>query len=539
MSSRLEERRLVLGCMRIPEDRFSSVISAAIAAGIRRFDTARAYGNEHLLAGVDGFVVTKCGMREGWVPDGRARAILEDARASHAALGRPADLLLLHAPDPRTALSTSVRALVEAMREGHARAIGLSNVSLRELDEACAIAEISAVEVALGAIDDAAARNGLLRACSDRSIELLAHSPFGGPKRAARILRDQVLVGLARERGVTSASVFLAYLQALSPVVVPVVGATRPEHVAECAQEIELDDRAFAKLDARFVGLGRVRSPPQVPTTSTSEVGLIMGLAGAGKSTLARTLGGVRLNRDTMGGTLKGVARAVATHLEQGAERVVVDNTYLGRAVRADVIASAHEKGARVRCVFLDTPMHEAQVNVILRMLEKRGRLLTPEELLVAPKEDPNLLAPTALFRMQKELEPPSLDEGFTEIDVVPFVREPWPSEGPGRVIALDLVIDAEGKLAPLPSGEGPALVFGYREGFTGTIEIEGAEVAICTHASGPPRCWCRPPLPGFIIEWAVRRRIDLSRSVLFGATTAHATLARALHMREGSSTNR
>jgi aryl-alcohol dehydrogenase-like predicted oxidoreductase len=517
--------------MRIPEDRFRSVIAAAVAAGVGRFDTARAYGNEHLLAGVPGTVITKCGMREGWVPDGRARSILEDARASHDALGRPVDLLLLHAPDPKTVFATSVRALVSAIAEAHARAIGLSNVGLRELDEACAIGPISAVEVPLGAFDDAAARNGLLRACEERGIPVYAYATFGGPKRAARLLRDRVLVDLARERGTTPAGLFLAYLRALSPVIVPIVGATRVETVTDCAEDVELDDRALSALDARFVGLGRYRSPPRAPTSSASEVVMIMGLAGAGKSRLATTLGGVRLNRDTMGGTLRGVARAIAEHLDRGADRIVVDNTYLGRAVRADVIATAHEKGARVRCVFLDTPFAEAQVNVVLRMLDKRGRLLSPDEIVIASKEDPNLMAPTALFRMQRELEPPSLDEGFTEIDVVHFVRENPPDRTPGRVFALDSLKEGE----PLPQGEGPAFVFGWREGFTGSIDIEGAEVAICPHPGGPPRCWCRPPLPGLIVEWAWRRNIDLAQSVMFGAPA----LARALHMREGSSTNR
>lgn len=523
--------RLALGCMRIPEDRFASAIAAAIAAGVDRFDTARAYGNEHLLAGVKRTVITKCGMREDWVPDGRARAILDDARASHEALGRPADLLLLHAPDPRTSLATSVRALMAAQTEGHARAIGLSNVGLRELEEACAIGPISAVEVPLGAFDDAAARSGLLRACEARDISVYAYATFGGPKRAARLLRDKMLVDLARERETTPARVLLAYLRALSPVVIPIVGATRVESVIDATQEIDLDDGALAALDARFVGLGRHRSPPRAPMSSTSEVVMIMGLAGAGKSRLATTLGGVRLNRDTMGGTLRGVARAIAEHLERGADRVVVDNTYLGRAVRADVIATAHEKGARVRCVFLDTPLAEAQVNVVLRMLEKRGRLLSPDEIVVAAKEDPNLMAPTALFRMQRELEPPSLDEGFTEIDVVQFVREKSRDLTPGRVVALDLVANGE----RLPEGEGPALVFGWREGLEGKIDIDGAEVAICPHPGGPPRCWCRPPLPGLIVEWAWRRKIDLAKSTIFGAPA----LARALHMRDGSSTNR
>src|SRR5688572_29198678 len=111
--------------MRLDDATGRTTIDAALQAGITLFDTARAYGNEHLLAGVTARLQTKCGMRrpEGkWVPDGRATAILDDARASVAMLGR-IDTLLLHAPDPRTPLETSVRALARARDEGLARRI--------------------------------------------------------------------------------------------------------------------------------------------------------------------------------------------------------------------------------------------------------------------------------------------------------------------------------------------------------------------------------------------------------------------------------
>ena len=94
----------------------------------------------------------------------------------------------------------------------------------------------------LGAFDDAAARNGLLRACEERGIPVYAYATFGGPKRAARLLRDRVLVDLARERGTTPARLFLAYLRALSPVIVPIVGATRVESVTDCAEHLQVSN---------------------------------------------------------------------------------------------------------------------------------------------------------------------------------------------------------------------------------------------------------------------------------------------------------
>jgi len=525
--------RLALGCLHLHD---AATVTAAADAGIDLFDTARAYGNEALVAAaLAGLptervrrVVTKCGMlRDGaaWVPDGRASSIARDARTSREVLGRPADLLLLHAPDPRTPLSTSVRALAQALAEGQCRAIGLSNVSLPELDEAQSITDIAAVEVALGAYDDHAARSGLVRACGERGIPLLAHSPFGGPKRAGRLLRNPVLVKLANRLGASPAQVFLAYLLAVHPAIVPVVGATRVETARDVAgaATVRLDEEALAELDARFTGLGRLRNPPRTPAHPTREVVMVMGLAGAGKSTLATRLGGTRLNRDQRGGTLRGIVRALAERLAAGDDLVVVDNTYLGRATRADVIATAHEHDARVRCVFLDTPLGDAQINVIRRMLDRRGALLGPDEIAQAAKEDPNIMAPTALFRMARELEPPSLDEGFTEIDHQHFVRAPWPGDRPGLFVSLDTP-DLRAKL----TGEVPTLVFGWREGAAPSLDVAPAELAVCTHPSGPPRCWCRPPLPGLLIEFALRHGIDPRQSRLVG-DPRHAAMAAAL----------
>jgi aryl-alcohol dehydrogenase-like predicted oxidoreductase len=120
-------------------------IAGAADAGLTVFDTARAYGwdaaelghNERLLAralrqaGAHGRarIVTKGGMaRTGgaWVPDGRAKAIRADCEASLEALdGLPVDLYLVHAPDPRTPWSTSVRARRDSSRRASCAASGL------------------------------------------------------------------------------------------------------------------------------------------------------------------------------------------------------------------------------------------------------------------------------------------------------------------------------------------------------------------------------------------------------------------------------
>src|ERR1700733_13829447 len=184
-------------------------IAAALGAGITVFDTAHAYGvdehdlghNERLLAralshvaaGASPRVVTKGGMTRaggGWVPDGRAKAIMADCDASLTALdGLPIDLYLIHAPDPRTPWRTSIRALQKLLDEGLVKRIGISNVNLPQLEEALALAPVAAVQVALSVHDDRAVRGGVLERCAEHGITLIAHSPLGGPRRARSLAR--------------------------------------------------------------------------------------------------------------------------------------------------------------------------------------------------------------------------------------------------------------------------------------------------------------------------------------------------------------
>src|SRR5207248_6374626 len=122
----------------------------------------------------------------GWVPDGRARTILADCDASLDALGGLAiDLYLLHAPDPRTPWRTSMRALARLVTDGVVKRVGVANVNRSQLDEALALAPVAAVQVALSIYDDRAIRGGLVECCTDAGIALIAHSPLGGPRRAA------------------------------------------------------------------------------------------------------------------------------------------------------------------------------------------------------------------------------------------------------------------------------------------------------------------------------------------------------------------
>jgi aryl-alcohol dehydrogenase-like predicted oxidoreductase len=569
------ELRIGLGCMRLStdEDRNGELagetIAAAVRAGVTVFDTAHAYGhdaaelghNERLLAGAlrrygaerSARIVTKGGMtRAGgaWVPDGRAKAIRGDCEASLAALdGLQIDLYLLHAPDPRTPWYTSVRALARLLDDGVVGRVGLSNVNRRQLDEALDLAPITAVEVALSVYDDRAVRGGIVERCTALGIAVIAHSPLGGPRRAGGLARRRALADLANARRATPAEVALAWLLGLSPAVVAIPGARRPETARSAARaaKLKLDADDLELLGKAFGGPSPSRAePPRL--TDDAEVVLVMGIPGAGKSRVAEEYvarGYVRLNRDERGGALRELADALDEVLSSGIARVVLDNTYLSRVARSYAIDAASRHRARTTCIWLDTPLAQAQVNLVERLLERVGRLPTPEELRALARREPGALMPTSQMRALRELEPPSTDEGIASVEVVTFARS-RPSGRPRRgVFVAAAAVRRPGWERALDEGErdAPHLIFDWSPGATPEVldhcvaQLAGhvggpVESALCPHAAGPPSCWCRPPLPGLPLAFARAHAVDPGQSILLGTGPAHRTLATVLGAR-------
>jgi aryl-alcohol dehydrogenase-like predicted oxidoreductase/predicted kinase len=567
-------------------------IAAAVEAGITVFDTARAYGrgeaelghNERLIADAlrrcggerTARLVTKGGMtRSGgaWLPDGRAKAILSDCEASLVALdGLPIDVYLIHSPDPRTPWRTSVRALARLVDEGLVRRVGLSNVNRTQLDDAFGLAPIAAVEVALSLFDDRALRGGVIERCAEMGIPVIAHSPLGGPRRSAGLLRRRQLVNVAETHGVAPAEVALAWLLELSPTVVAIPGARRPETARSAARAAQLsldaNERALLAgsiegpvspdrdpaLGARDRPLAASRQPGQEARREArrppdaADVVLVMGIPGAGKTRLAEQYvarGYLRLNRDERGGGLRELAHALDEELSSGIRRVVLDNTYLARAARSYVIEAASRHLIPTRCIWLSTPLAQAQVNLVERLLEQFGALPPPDELRKLSRRAHGVLLPTSQMRALRELEPPSLDEGFISVEVMAFERT-RPSE-PLRsgVFVAAAALRQTGWEQALEGGDRGArhLVFDWiPDGALDALDpcvarlaaavVGPVEGALCPHAAGPPSCWCRPPLPGLPLGFTRAHQLEPSRSLLVGASRAHRTLAATLGAR-------
>jgi aryl-alcohol dehydrogenase-like predicted oxidoreductase/predicted kinase len=450
---------LAIGCMRLSTDpdrddeRSVTVLHAALDAGVTFLDTADAYcwtnddigHNERLLAQAIGSwsgdrssltVATKGGLTRPdgrWEPDGRAKHLAAACERSCRALGVNAiDLYQLHVVDPRVPLATSVRALAALKRAGLVKAIGLCNVTVGQIDEARRITDIDAVQRELSVWHDGAVLGGVVEHCLRNQIRFLAYRPLGGRKSATRTAADGALNEVAARHGATPLEVALAWVSNLDPLVTPLPGVTQvgTAQSAARAQQIRLIDADREVLDARFPHgrLSRGRSRPRVTPAirPDAEIVMVMGIPAAGKSTLTKQFvaeGYLRLNRDESGGTLRGLLPTLRRTLQDGTPRIVLDNTYVTRKSRAEVIQAAAELGVPVRCVWLTTSIDDAQVNAVTRLVERYGRLPDERELKQLRKTDVAAFLPSVLFRYQRDLEPPDPSEGFSSIEQVLFTR--------------------------------------------------------------------------------------------------------------------
>jgi hypothetical protein len=274
---------------------------------------------------------------------------------------------------------------------------------------------------------------------------------------------------------------------------------------------------------------------------------IVMGIPGAGKSRVAAGYierGYLRLNRDERGGSLRGLAIDLDRQLAAGISRAVLDNTYLTRAARSYVVETADRHALALRCVWLDTPLAQAQVNLVDRLLERFGSLPMPEQIRDTAGREPWLMLPTSQMRALRELEPPSTDEGFTTVERLSFTRAAADGGQPGVFVAA-AATTRPGIVQALSDAEpaAPHLVFDWApERDAASLRPAAAEVAkevtgpvqvaVCPHPGGPPSCWCRPPLPGLPLAFAHAHGVDPARSTLIGCSPAHVTLATTLGAR-------
>ena len=249
------------------------VIHEALELGVTLIDTADVYylddddigHNERLIAKAlrqwsgdasQVLVATKGGLRRprgAWVSDAAPAQLRAACEASLRALGVDCiRLYQLHAPGDEVPFADSVGELARLRDEGKVEHLGLSNVSVAQIDEAIAITPIASVQNRANAEDRRAFAQGVVKRCEERALVFLPYSPVGGGRGRERIAKSALLTQIGEAHSATPHEVSLAWLLAKSPCIVPIPGASRVASVRSSvrAASITLDASEVARIDA-------------------------------------------------------------------------------------------------------------------------------------------------------------------------------------------------------------------------------------------------------------------------------------------------
>lgn len=250
------------GVWGLPKDPANAlaVLKRAVELGANFIDTADAYGpatNEYQIAEAlhpyDGLMIaTKGGLvRPGsgrWEPLGRPEYLRQCVEMSLRRLKVEAiDLWQLHRIDPQVPMADQIGLMKDMQSEGKILHLGLSQVSVEELGQARAIAEIVSVQNLYNLADRSS--EDVLEYCTREGIAFIPWFPVANGDLARP---GSVLDTLAHETGHTVAQLALAWLLHKSPVMVPIPGTSSLAHLEENMQaaSIELSDEVLAKLEA-------------------------------------------------------------------------------------------------------------------------------------------------------------------------------------------------------------------------------------------------------------------------------------------------
>ncbi|SFR48643.1 aldo/keto reductase [Halorubrum sodomense] len=266
----LTVNRLGFGAMRVtgedivgrPDDEAAAkdVLRRAVDRGVDFVDTADSYGpgvSERLIGEAlgdpdDVVVASKAGLlrnREGdWLPHGDPDFLKNQVLCSLDRLGTDTiDLYQYHRPDPDTDFEESVHAFAEMKDAGQVAHVGLSNVTVEQLETATEIVDIATVQnrYNVGHRDD----EDVLRACERRDVGFIPWGPmYAVDEGDAGDALDEV----AERRDATPHQVALAWLLDHSDMTLPIPGTSSVEHLESnlAAADLTLTDEDLATLNA-------------------------------------------------------------------------------------------------------------------------------------------------------------------------------------------------------------------------------------------------------------------------------------------------
>jgi pyridoxine 4-dehydrogenase len=265
----LKVGRLGFGAMRLcdpdewgpPADREAAIKVArrAVELGVTFIDTADSYGlgaNEELLADAlypypdDLVIATKAGQsrpsRGEWRPLGRPEYLRQQAELSLRRLRlERIDLYQLHRIDPLVPVADQLGALKQLQDEGKIRHIGLSEVTVEQLELARRAVDVVSVQNMYNLTDRR--HDGVVDYCEREGLAFIPWLPIAA---GAHARSAGALASVARAVGATPAQVALAWLLRRSPVVVPIPGTSSGAHLEENvrAARLPLTDEQFDEL---------------------------------------------------------------------------------------------------------------------------------------------------------------------------------------------------------------------------------------------------------------------------------------------------
>jgi pyridoxine 4-dehydrogenase len=265
----LRVTRLGFGAMRItgkgiwgePADRAGAirVLRRAVELGVNFIDTADSYGpgvSEEIIAEAlhpypaNLAIATKAGFeRPGpnrWVENGRPEHLRSACEGSlrRLRLGR-IDLYQLHRIDPKVSAEDQLGALKDLQVQGKIKHIGLSEVSVRQIQHAQTIAAIVSVQNRYSVSDRGS--EDVLEYCEKQKIGFIPWYPLA----AGQLSRGSGPIGRLAERlHATPSQIALAWLLARSPVMLPIPGTSSVEHLEENvgAADLKIDESKMQEL---------------------------------------------------------------------------------------------------------------------------------------------------------------------------------------------------------------------------------------------------------------------------------------------------
>ena len=261
-------RRLGFGAMRIcgegiigaPDDEGHArdVLREAVDLGVDFIDTADSYGpgtSERLIREAlhpydEAFIATKGGLLRNhhgdWLPSGDPDYLRNACLASLDRLGvETIDLYQLHRPDPEVEFEASVTALAGLKDDGLVNHVGLSNVSVEQLETARDHVEVATVQNRYNVADRE--HEDVLAACEDAGIGFIPFFPVGAGELGEKgVVLDEV----AETHDASRYQVALAWLLGHSDVTIPIPGTASIEHLREnvAAADLTLSDAEMARL---------------------------------------------------------------------------------------------------------------------------------------------------------------------------------------------------------------------------------------------------------------------------------------------------